>query len=97
MGALQPMHLIVVLVIILLIFGPGKLPELGRAVGDGMRELKRATSGDADSTASRVDPRAAATTGAICLSCQAPLPANSRFCGSCGAQIEATPRAHVLV
>ena len=42
LGALQPMHLIVVLVIVLLVFGPGKLPELGKAVGDGLRELKKA-------------------------------------------------------
>src|SRR5882672_2959648 len=46
LGALQPMHLIVVLVIVLLVFGPGKLPELGKAVGDGLRELKKATSGE---------------------------------------------------
>src|SRR5579859_1405477 len=46
LGALQPAHLIVILVIVLLIFGPGKLPELGRAMGDGLRELKKATSGD---------------------------------------------------
>jgi sec-independent protein translocase protein TatA len=46
MGALQPAHLIVILVIVLLIFGPGKLPELGKAMGDGLRELKKATSGD---------------------------------------------------
>jgi len=95
MGALQPMHLIVVLVIILLIFGPGKLPELGRAVGDGMRELKRATSGEADSSASRLEPKAAA--GVICQQCQASLPLSSRFCGACGSQIETAPRAHALV
>ena len=46
LGALQPGHLIVILVIVLLIFGPGKLPELGKAVGDGLRELKKATSND---------------------------------------------------
>jgi sec-independent protein translocase protein TatA len=46
LGALQPAHLIVILVIVLLIFGPGKLPELGRAMGDGLRELKKATSAD---------------------------------------------------
>jgi sec-independent protein translocase protein TatA len=46
LGALQPGHLIVILVIVLLIFGPGKLPELGKAVGDGLRELKKATGGD---------------------------------------------------
>jgi sec-independent protein translocase protein TatA len=95
MGALQPMHLIVVLVIVLLIFGPGKLPELGRAVGDGMRELKRATNGEADSTTSRLAPKAA--TGPTCLECQAPLPINSRFCGTCGAQTEAAPRVHAAL
>jgi sec-independent protein translocase protein TatA len=46
LGALQPGHLIVILVIVLLIFGPGKLPELGKAMGDGLRELKKATGGD---------------------------------------------------
>ena len=44
-GALQPGHLIVVLVIVLLIFGPGKL-QLGKAMGDGLRELKKATGGE---------------------------------------------------
>ncbi len=94
MGALQPMHLIVVLVIILLIFGPGKLPELGRAVGDGMRELKRATNGEADTTATRLQPKAV---NATCLQCQVPLSIGSRFCGSCGAHVEAAPLAHALV
>lgn len=40
-GLFQPGHLIVVLVIALLIFGPGKLPELGSALGQGIREFKR--------------------------------------------------------
>lgn len=46
LGALQPGHLIVVLVIVLLIFGPGKLPELGKSLGEGLRELKKATGGE---------------------------------------------------
>lgn len=95
MGALQPMHLIVVLVIVLLIFGPGKLPDLGRAIGDSMREFRRATSEVAGSSASKLEPTAAS--GATCAQCQALLPANSRFCGSCGAQTEAAPRAAALV
>ena len=95
MGALQPMHLIVVLVIVLLIFGPGKLPDLGRAIGDSMREFKRATSDLTGTTAGRLEP--AAVIGATCQQCQAPLPTDSRFCGSCGANIETAPRAHALV
>ncbi len=39
-GLLQPSHIIIVLVIALLVFGPKRLPELGRSLGHGMREFK---------------------------------------------------------
>src|SRR5207237_9862436 len=91
MGALQPGHLIVVLVIVLLIFGPGKLPELGKAVGDGLRELKRATGGEdksaaadaAASTSATVTPISAAPTASIrtCPSCHGAVPAADKFYG----------------
>src|SRR5207302_1116253 len=42
-GVFEPWRLIVVLVSVVMVFGPGNLLELGRAVGDGFRELKRAT------------------------------------------------------
>jgi sec-independent protein translocase protein TatA len=50
-GIFQPWHLIVVLVIVMMVFGPGKLPELGKAIGDGLRELKKSTSGEDDKPA----------------------------------------------
>ncbi len=44
-----PLELIIVLVIALLVFGPKKLPELGRSLGSGMREFKDSiTGGDKD-------------------------------------------------
>ncbi len=46
-GLFQPMHLIVILAIALVIFGPGKLPELGSSLGKSIREFKKAMS-DAD-------------------------------------------------
>ena len=39
-GLFQPMHLLVIFFIALLIFGPKKLPELGKGIGDGFRALK---------------------------------------------------------
>ena len=39
-GLFQPMHLLVIFFIALLIFGPKKLPELGKGLGDGIRALK---------------------------------------------------------
>jgi sec-independent protein translocase protein TatA len=41
-GLLQPMHLLLILIIALAVFGPGKLPELGGALGKGIKEFKKA-------------------------------------------------------
>lgn len=43
MGSVGPAELIVVLVIALLVFGPKKLPEIGRGIGSAIREFKRAS------------------------------------------------------
>jgi sec-independent protein translocase protein TatA len=43
-----PMELIIVLVIVLLIFGPKRLPGLGKQLGSGMREFKDSISGKDD-------------------------------------------------
>ncbi len=39
-GLFQPMHLLVIFAIALLVFGPKKLPELGKGLGEGIRSLK---------------------------------------------------------
>ena len=41
-GLLQPMHLLVLFGIALLVFGPKKLPELGKGIGEGIRGFKSA-------------------------------------------------------
>lgn len=41
---IHPLWLVLALVIVLIIFGPGRLPELGGAVGKAMREFRKATS-----------------------------------------------------
>lgn len=43
-GLLQPTHLIIILIITLVVFGPSKLPELGSSLGKSIREFKRTTS-----------------------------------------------------
>ena len=43
-GLFQPMHMIVILVIALVVFGPGRLPELGAGLGKSIREFKKAIS-----------------------------------------------------
>lgn len=48
LGGLGMTELMIILVIVLIIFGAGKLPEIGSGLGKGMRNFKRAVSGDAD-------------------------------------------------
>ncbi len=47
-GLFQPTHLILILVIALIVLGPGKLPEVSRGLGKSIREFKNATSGITD-------------------------------------------------
>lgn len=45
-GVITPTVMIIVLVIALILFGPGKLPDLGKALGRGISEFKSATNGE---------------------------------------------------
>jgi sec-independent protein translocase protein TatA len=49
-GLLQPMHLLVILGIALMVFGPKKLPELGKGLGEGIRGFRSAMKENAEST-----------------------------------------------
>jgi sec-independent protein translocase protein TatA len=50
-GLFQPLHLLIIAGIALLVFGPKKLPELGKGLGDGIRGFKTAMSGGDKPTA----------------------------------------------
>jgi sec-independent protein translocase protein TatA len=47
-GLFQPMHLLVIFGIALLVFGPKKLPELGKGIGEGIRGFKAAMKEQAE-------------------------------------------------
>lgn len=46
MPNIGPLEIVIVLVLVLIIFGPKRLPELGRSLGRGMREFKQSITGD---------------------------------------------------
>jgi sec-independent protein translocase protein TatA len=56
-GLFQPTHLIFILLIVLILFGPGKLPELGKGLGKGIREFKDAIRGGMDGSADKKDEK----------------------------------------
>jgi sec-independent protein translocase protein TatA len=56
-GLFQPMHLLVIFGLALLVFGPKKLPELGKGIGESIRGFKSAMKADEDkSTSSTTNP-----------------------------------------
>jgi sec-independent protein translocase protein TatA len=54
-GLLQPAHLLVILAIALLVFGPKKLPELGRGLGESIRGFREAMKGEEEKKPSPPD------------------------------------------
>lgn len=50
MGLDNPLHIAFLLIILLLVFGAKRLPEMGRSIGTGMREFKDSISGESTPT-----------------------------------------------
>jgi sec-independent protein translocase protein TatA len=50
MGLDNPLHIAFLLIILLLVFGARRLPEIGRSLGSGMREFKQSITGETPNT-----------------------------------------------
>ena len=61
-GMFQPMHLLVIFLIALIIFGPKKLPELGKGIGEGFRALKDSMKENPAPPVATATPASAPTT-----------------------------------
>jgi TatA/E family protein of Tat protein translocase len=70
MGAIEPGHLIVILIIALLVMGPGKVGELGGTLGRAVKDFRDAADGK--------------TPDAVCVNCRSRLASDARFCPGCG-------------
>jgi sec-independent protein translocase protein TatA len=56
-GNVGPLEIVIVLIIALVVFGPKRLPELGRSLGRGIREFRGSLSGDDDDDEDRQPPQ----------------------------------------
>lgn len=56
-GLLQPMHLLVILIIALLVFGPGKIPEIGSSLGKAIRGFKNAMNEPEEKSGDASEPK----------------------------------------
>ena len=102
-GPLGIPELLILLVIVILIFGAGRLPEVGGAVGKSIREFRKATKDDDESAksatmASSAPPAETSTNGAtnaassdtmFCGECGTSNPRTAKFCANCGHALHA--------
>ena len=78
MGALQPLHLVVIMVIVLVVFGAGRLGEVGTSLGKGVRDFRASVE---------KDPPASAA-ARFCPHCGTPRAAGTaQFCQECGGSL----------
>jgi sec-independent protein translocase protein TatA len=73
MGLDNPLHIAFLVVILLLVFGARRLPEIGRSLGSGMREFKDSISGEAKQATLPAAPQQ--TVEATAAQAAAPQPA----------------------
>jgi sec-independent protein translocase protein TatA len=57
MGSLSPVHWVIVLVVVLLLFGPGRLAGVGKGLGEGIRSFKKGLSDDPPTTDDKEDSK----------------------------------------
>lgn len=55
MSQLSPLEIGIIILVIFLLFGPKRIPELGRAIGKGIREFKQSISGVTDEQPTKTD------------------------------------------
>jgi sec-independent protein translocase protein TatA len=55
LGLENPLHIAILLLVVMLVFGAKRLPELGRSLGSGMRGFKQSISGEGEPAAAPVD------------------------------------------
>jgi sec-independent protein translocase protein TatA len=82
-----PFELIIIVVIALLVFGPGRLGEVGGALGRGLRSFR--SEMDGKSTGEDTEPEADSADYAVCGRCGAHNPGDAKFCASCGSSMAA--------
>jgi sec-independent protein translocase protein TatA len=85
-------ELLVLILVLLLIFGPKRLPEMGRSMGKGLREFKDSVTGKDNDAPAEVPALTAVSAeepepAGFCSSCGNPLSDGARFCAKCGAPV----------
>ena len=97
-----PFELLLILAVVVIIFGVGRLPEVGGAIGKSIREFRRASqepekpqelsqpeAGPEATTLQTSASPAAAQSPRYCSQCGAAAATGAKFCAQCGASLQA--------
>lgn len=96
-----PMELIIILIVVLVIFGPKNLPKIGSALGKTVKNVREGMEGDGEAKAEPAasddepvevvadddDADAPADDAKFCGNCGAKNPAGNAFCSKCGEKL----------
>jgi sec-independent protein translocase protein TatA len=82
MPSLGGPELLIILVIVMMVFGAGKLTDIGKSLGQGIKEFRKASA---------EEPEGPAIAMPTCSQCHGMLGPNDRFCATCGAQVAQEP------
>ena len=96
-----PMELIIILIVVLVIFGPKNLPKIGSALGKTVKNVREGMEGDGEAKAEPSAPAdeavevvaddddadAPADDAKFCGNCGAKNPAGNAFCSKCGEKL----------
>jgi len=92
-GPLGVPELLIIAFIILLVFGVGRLPEVGGALGKGIREFRKSSTDDdqekPSGTSDVTAPAADVTSDVFCQECGTKNASSAKFCASCGKPLAA--------
>jgi TatA/E family protein of Tat protein translocase len=86
---IQPLHIVVIVVVALIIFGPSRLPEIGRGLGKALNEFRKGTremtEGFRDEVTKPAENLSAPTASATPVAPAQPQTGGGNFCAQCGA------------
>src|SRR5512136_1247574 len=81
----QPLHIVIVVIVALIIFGPSRLPEIGRGLGKSLAEFRKGTKDMTDSFREEVTKSASEAGPSVTATPAQPQPVGGNFCTKCGA------------
>jgi sec-independent protein translocase protein TatA len=92
---IQPLHIVIIVVVALLIFGPKRLPEIGRYIGKTITEFRNGTQEFSQGLREEVNKPLSSTSAPLAASTATqPLPsaAGGKYCTQCGSPNPAEAR-----